>query len=387
MAKTFQALMAAAQGAARAVPLDELRRRVEAREALTLVDVREAEEFRAGHIPGAVSAPRAFLEARIEEIAPDRDAPLVLYCAGGARAALAARTLVEMGYARVERADPGFTQWRAQGFPTAAPRALTAEQRARYARHLTLPEVGEAGQRALLDARVLLVGAGGLGSPAALYLAAAGVGTLGLVDADAVDASNLQRQVLHTTARVGALKVDSAEAQLRALNPDVRVEKHPERLTRANVDRIVAAYDVIVDGCDNFPTRYLVSDASVLHRKPVVHGSVARFEGQVTTFVPPSGPCYRCLYPQPPPAHLAPSCQEAGVLGVLPGVIGLLQATEALKLILGRGDALVGRVLTYDALAMTFRALRYKRDRECPRCGERPTLDGYVDYEGFCEGR
>ncbi len=308
----------------------------------------------------------------------------MVYCQGGARAALAARTLAEMGYTRVESANPGFAQWKDRGYPVVVPRALTTAQRERYARHLMLPEVGEAGQAALLDARVLLLGAGGLGSPAALYLAAAGVGTLGVVDADVVDASNLQRQVIHRTSRVGAPKVDSVEEAVRELNPDVRVIKHRERLTSANVDRIFEGYDVVVDGSDNFPTRYLVNDASVMLRKPVVHGSVFRFEGQVTTFVPFEGPCYRCLYPQPPPAHLAPSCHEAGVLGVLPGVIGLLQATEAVKLILEKGDRLVGRLLTFDALAMKFREMKLRRDRECPMCGEAPTIRGYVDYEELC---
>lgn len=384
MIRSFQDLMAEARGAIRELPLDALKRRIDAGEALTLVDVREAEEFRAGHLPNAVNVPRGFLEARIEQAVPDRDAPVVLYCQGGTRSALAARTLAEMGYTRVESANPGFAQWKDRQYPVVVPRALSDAQRARYARHLLLPEVGEAGQGKLLDARVLLLGAGGLGSPVALYLAAAGVGTLGLVDGDTVDASNLQRQVIHTTERVGARKVDSAEQTLRALNPDVRVVKHCERLTRDNVDRLFDGWDVIVDGCDNFPTRYLVNDAAVMKRIPVVHGSVFRFEGQVTVFAPWEGPCYRCLYPQPPPAHLAPSCHEAGVLGVLPGALGMLQATEVLKILLGVGDRLVGRLLTYDALAMKFRELRLRRDPACPLCGEHPTITDYVDYEGFC---
>jgi molybdopterin/thiamine biosynthesis adenylyltransferase len=264
------------------------------------------------------------------------------------------------------------------------PRVLTSEQRDRYSRHLLLPEVGEKGQAALLDAKVLLLGAGGLGSPAALYLAAAGIGTLGMVDPDTVDASNLQRQVIHSTARVGKPKVDSAEETLKGLNPDVKVVKFQERLTSENIDRIFDGFDVIVDGCDNFPTRYLVNDASVMKRKPVVHGSIFRFEGQVTTFVPYEGPCYRCLYPQPPPPHLAPSCQEAGVLGVLPGLIGVIQATEAIKLVLKKGNALVGRLLTYDSLGMKFRELKLRRDKDCPMCGDHPTIKEYIDYEGFC---
>ena len=384
MARSFQELMADARRAVREVSLEALKERIEGAPTFTLIDVREGEEYRAGHLPGAVSVPRGFLESRIESVAPDRAAPLVLYCAGGTRSALAARTLLEMGYAHVESANPGFSQWKDRGYPVVVPRALTGDQRERYARHLMLPEVGERGQAALLDAKVLLLGAGGLGSPAALYLAAAGVGTLGVVDADVVDASNLQRQILHRTARVGAPKVDSAEETIRGLNPDVRVVKYQERLTRDNVDRVFAGYDVVVDGCDNFPTRYLVNDASVMKRVPVVHGSVFRFEGQVTTFVPFEGPCYRCLYPEPPPAHLAPSCQEAGVLGVLPGLIGVIQATEAVKLILKRGTSLVGRLLQYDSLEMKFREFKLRRDKGCPVCGDAPSITEYVDYEGFC---
>ena len=384
MARSFQELMADARRAVREVSLEALKERNEGAPTFTLIDVREGEEYRAGHLPGAVSVPRGFLESRIESVAPDRAAPLVLYCAGGTRSALAARTLLEMGYVHVESANPGFAQWKDRRYPVVVPRALTSDQRERYARHLMLPEVGERGQAALLDAKVLLLGAGGLGSPAALYLAAAGVGTLGVVDPDVVDASNLQRQILHRTARVGAPKVDSAEETIRGLNPDVRVVKYQERLTRDNVDRVFAGYDVVVDGCDNFPTRYLVNDASVMKRVPVVHGSIFRFEGQVTTFVPFEGPCYRCLYPEPPPAHIAPSCQEAGVLGVLPGLIGVIQATEAVKLILKRGTSLVGRLLQYDSLEMKFREFKLRRDTGCPVCGDAPTITEYVDYEGFC---
>jgi molybdopterin/thiamine biosynthesis adenylyltransferase/rhodanese-related sulfurtransferase len=384
MARSFQELMADTRRAVPEVSLEALKERLEANPTFTLLDVREGEEYRAGHIPGAVSVPRGFLESRIESVAPDRDAPLVLYCAGGTRSLLAARTLQEMGYTRVESANPGFSQWKDRRYPTVVPRALTCEQRERYARHLMLPEVGERGQAALLDAKVLLLGAGGLGSPAALYLAAAGVGTLGVVDPDVVEVSNLQRQILHQTKGVGTPKVDSAEAAIRGLNPDVRVVKFQERLTSANVDRIFAGYDVIVDGCDNFPTRYLVNDASVMKRIPVVHGSIFRFEGQVTTFVPFEGPCYRCLYPEPPPAHLAPSCQEAGVLGVLPGLIGVIQATEAVKLLLKKGDPLAGRLLQYDSLGMKFREFKLRRDPGCPLCGESPSITEYLDYEGFC---
>ncbi len=384
MAKSFHEIMAEARGQIREVSLEEIQARLQRSSDMLLVDVREGDEYRSGHIPGALHIPRAHLESKVEGLIPDKSTAVVLYCAGGTRSALAARTLQEMGYTRVESANPGFVQWKDRRYPMVVPRVLTAEQRDRYSRHLLLPEVGEKGQTALLDARVLLLGAGGLGSPAALYLAAAGVGTLGLVDPDVVDASNLQRQVIHRTETVGRLKVDSAEEALRGLNPDVRVVKFPERLTSENVDRIFDGWDVVVDGCDNFPTRYLVNDASVMKRLPVVHGSIFRFEGQVTTFVPFDGPCYRCLYPAPPPPHLAPSCQEAGVLGVLPGIIGVLQATEAIKLILKRGAPLVGRLLTYDSMGMKFRELKLRRDPECPMCGASPTITSYIDYEGFC---
>jgi molybdopterin/thiamine biosynthesis adenylyltransferase/rhodanese-related sulfurtransferase len=386
MAKTFQDLMSEVRRSIKEVSLEDLKRRIEAGEAFHLVDVREGEEYRAGYIRGAVSVPRGHLESKIETAVPDKSAKVILYCAGGTRSALAARTLAEMGYVDIESANPGFVRWKDRGYPYQVDRQLTAEQRDRYSRHLLLPEVGERGQGRLLDAKVLLLGAGGLGSPAALYLAAAGVGTLGLVDADTVDASNLQRQVLHSTRTVGQPKVQSAEEAIRGLNPDVKVVQYQERLTSENVDRIFdAGWDVIVDGCDNFPTRYLVNDATVMKKIPVVHGSIFRFDGQCTVFAPHlGGPCYRCLYPEPPPAHLAPSCQEAGVLGVLPGIIGVIQATEAVKLILGQGEPLIGRLLTYDSLRMTFRTLKLRRDRSCPMCGEHPSIREYIDYEGFC---
>lgn len=384
MAKTYTDLLSEVKQSVRTVSLEEVKRRLEAKEPIQLVDVREKDEVRAGFIPGALSIPRGFLEMQVEQKLPDKSAPIVLYCAGGTRSALAAHTLQMLGYSRVESANPGFVRWKDLGFPIEMPPNLTDAQRDRYSRHLLLPEVGEVGQAKLLASKVLLLGAGGLGSPAALYLAAAGVGTIGLVDADVVDASNLQRQVIHATSRVGMPKVDSAEAAIRELNPDVNVVKFQERLTSANVDRIFEGFDVIVDGCDNFPTRYLVNDASVFHKKPVVHGSIFRFDGQVTTFLPGEGPCYRCLYPEPPPPHLAPSCQEAGVLGILCGIIGTLQATEAIKLLLDRGDLLVGRLLTYDSLKLKFRELKLRRDKSCPVCGDEPTLTSYIDYEGFC---
>jgi molybdopterin/thiamine biosynthesis adenylyltransferase/rhodanese-related sulfurtransferase len=384
MPTTYADLIADVRRTIATVTLDEIKRRLESGVPMVLVDVREKDEVKDGTIPGAISVPRGFLEMQIEQKVPDKGAPVVLYCAGGTRSALAARTLADLGYGRVESASPGFVRWKDLGYPIEKPPQLTEAQRDRYSRHLLLPEVGEVGQAKLLASKVLLLGAGGLGSPAALYLAAAGVGTLGLVDADVVDASNLQRQILHATSRVGTPKVESAEKAIRDLNPDVKVIKFQERLTSANVERIFGGFDVVVDGCDNFPTRYLVNDASVFLDKPVVHGSIFRFEGQVTTFVPRKGPCYRCLYPEPPPPHLAPSCQEAGVLGILPGVIGVIQATEAIKLILGRGTSLAGRLLTYDSLRMRFGELKLRRDKGCPVCGEAPTIKSYIDYEGFC---
>ncbi|MBK6516898.1 MAG: molybdopterin-synthase adenylyltransferase MoeB [Polyangiaceae bacterium] len=385
MATTYNELIEEARRQVRLVPLDELRRRLEARAPMVLVDVREREETRAGTLPGALIVPRGLLELEIESKVPDRGTHVVLYCAGGVRSALAARTLRDLGYTNVESADPGFVRWKELGYPVEARPQLTDAQRDRYARHLLLPEVGESGQAKLLGAKVLLLGAGGLGSPAALYLAAAGVGTLGLVDSDVVEASNLQRQILHATSRIGAPKVDSAERAVSDLNPDVKVVKFEERLTSRNVDRIFEGFDLVIDGSDNFPTRYLANDASIFHKKPVVHGSIFRFEGQVTVFHPAGGgPCYRCLYPEPPPRDLAPSCQEAGVLGILPGVIGVIQATEAVKLILGRGAPLVGRLLIYDSLRMRFDELRLRKDKLCPACGESPTIREYIDYEGFC---
>jgi sulfur-carrier protein adenylyltransferase/sulfurtransferase len=351
-----------------------------------VVDVRERDEWEEGHIPGAVHVPRGSLESRIERVEPDRARPIVLYCSVGNRSVFAAKTLEELGYESVSSLAGGFTDWKRNGFPTALPQTLEPAQRARYSRHLLIPEVGEEGQLRLLESRILLIGAGGLGSPAALYLAAAGVGTLGIVDDDAVDATNLQRQIIHSTARLGEPKAESAKQTIEALNPDVKVKLYRERLTSENADRILGeGWDVIVDGADNFPTRYLLNDASVWHGIPVVHGSIFRFEGQVTVFRPGTGPCYRCLFPQPPPPELAPSCAEGGVLGVLPGVVGSVQATEALKLALGIGEPLVGRLLLYDALDAAFTEVSLRRDPDCPVCGEHPTITEYVDYVEFCQ--
>jgi sulfur-carrier protein adenylyltransferase/sulfurtransferase len=379
MTTTYRDLLARVKETIREVdaPAADDRRRAGA----VVIDVRDPDEVDQGALPGSLAISRAFLEQRIEDAVPDRRTPIVVYCAGGARSAFAAQTLQHLGYEDVVSLAGGFSAWKAAGMPWSVPKTLSADQRRRYSRHLLIPEVGEAGQQKLLDARVLLVGAGGLGSPAALYLAAAGVGTLGIVDADVVDDSNLQRQVIHATDRVGMPKVESARIAIANLNPDVRVVAHEERLDKANVLDVFAGYDVILDGTDNFATRYLINDACVLLGKPNVHGSIFRFEGQATTFVAGQGPCYRCLFPSPPPPELAPSCAEAGVLGLLPGTIGIIQATEVAKLVLGIGDPLIGRLLTYDALGMEFRELRLSRDPECPMCGpEAPASLDDIEY-------
>jgi molybdopterin/thiamine biosynthesis adenylyltransferase/rhodanese-related sulfurtransferase len=367
--------------------------REQLRNGTILVDVREPEEWSAGHIPGAKHVPKSYLESRIEGSVPDRSAHVVLYCASGNRSAWAARTLIEdLGYEHVESMTGGFTLWKDRGYAVDVPRSLSAEQRERYSRHLLLPEVGAEGQQKLLDAKVLLLGAGGLGSPAALYLAAAGVGTLGIVDNDEVDLSNLQRQVIHNTERIGVSKVDSAEQTITALNPDVQVNKYALRLGPENIMDILPGYDIVVDGLDNFPTRYLLNDASVRLGIPVVSAAILGFEGQLSVFKPYDGPCYRCLFPVPPPAELAPSCGANGVLGVLPGTMGLLQATEVIKLILGEGDPLIGRLLMYDALAARVSEVKVRRDPGCPICSRHPEeiadeeLGVFPDYEAFCAG-
>ena len=385
MAKTYADLLMEVKERVTQVSLEELRARQERGEELVLVDVREKDEWRQGHIPGSIHIPRGFLEMQAASRLPEKDARIVTICAAGIRSAFAAKVLDDLGYTNVETANPGFVQWKDRGFPVETPFAFTDAQLDRYSRHLLLPEVGESGQQKLLEGRVLLLGAGGLGSPAALYLAAAGVGKLGIIDADTVDASNLQRQIIHGLDRVGQSKVKSAAQSIANLNPDVEVITFDERLVSTNVDRVFDhGWDVIVDGLDNFPTRYLVNDASVFKGIPVVHGSIFRFDGQVTTFWPGKGPCYRCLYPEPPPAHLAPSCAEAGVLGVLPGMIGVAQATEAVKILLGQGEPLVGRLLQYDSLKMEFRTFKLRRNTHCPVCGDEPTITEYIDYQHFC---
>jgi sulfur-carrier protein adenylyltransferase/sulfurtransferase len=350
----------------------------------TFLDVREQDEHDQGTIPGSVFIPRGHLESQAETKLLDRDRPVVVYCAAGNRSAFAAETLEQLGFTDVASLAGGFGRWKNEGRPWITPQSLTPEQRDRYGRHILLPEVGEAGQQKLLESRVLLLGAGGLGSPAALYLAAAGVGTLGIVDMDVVDASNLQRQILHNMDRIGERKVDSAKKTLTALNPDVDVVTFDVRLGADNVVDIIRGYDVIVDGTDNFPTRYLLNDASLLERIPVVHGSIFRFEGQVSVFKPYEGPCYRCLLPEPPPPELAPSCAEAGVLGVLPGIVGSIQALEAIKLLLDLGDPLVGRLLAYDALEQSFRAFKVRRDPNCPACGPNAAPIVIAEYDEHC---
>src|SRR5215204_2895029 len=358
---------------------------------VVLVDVRESEEWDAGHIPGAKHVPRGYLESRIEGAVAERDQRVVLYCASGQRSALAANTLREqLGYENVASMNGGITLWKDRGYDVEVPKSMTKEQRERYSRHLLVPEIGLEGQTKLLDAKVLLLGAGGLGSPTALYLAAAGVGTLGIVDDDDVDLSNLQRQVIHTTDGIGTPKVDSAERAITAINPDVNVVKYQTRLDASNIMEIIDGYDVIVDGVDNFPTRYLLNDATVRLDIPVVSASILGFDGQLSVFKPHDGPCYRCLYPVPPPAELAPSCGANGVLGVLPGTMGLLQATEVVKLVTGAGEPLVGRLLLYEALGATFTELKVRRDPECPICSKDPSeisddeMGVFPDYEAFC---
>src|ERR671937_936394 len=346
-----------------------------------LADVREKDEWNAGHIPGAVHVPKSYLEQWAEDRIPDKAKTTVLYCAGGVRSAMAADTLKQLGYTNVISMVGGFNRWKDSGMAVVTPDSFSPEQAQRYSRHLLIPEVGEAGQHKLLRSKVLLIGAGGLGSPAAYYLAAAGVGTLGIVDSDVVDRTNLQRQILHDSTRIGEPKVESARQTLEDLNPDVKVVPYQTRLTRDNIVDIVKDYDLIVDGSDNFPTRYLVNDASVLLRKTVVHGSIFRFDGQVSVFKPFEGPCYRCVFPEPPPPELAPSCDEAGTLGILPGIVGLFEANEAVKLLLGLGDPLVGRLVMIDALTVEFRTLRLKRDPECPVCGDGAKFKTLVDYE------
>ena len=378
---TPRELLNEAKAAITEVTIDEAEQRLA---GSTFLDVREPDEYEQGTIPGAIHLPRGHLEFQVEGKLPDKGAPVVVYCAGGMRSAFAAKTMVDLGYSDVVSMAGGFNRWKDAGKTWSTPRTLTPDQRNRYQRHLLLPEIGEAGQQKLLDSKVLLLGAGGLGSPAALYLAAAGVGTLGVIDMDVVDESNLQRQILHNMERIGDRKVDSAKKTLTAMNPDIDVATYDVRLGADNVLEVIDGYDVIVDGTDNFPTRYLVNDASLLKRVLVVHGSIFRFEGQVTVFDPYNGPCYRCMIPEPPPPELAPSCSEAGVLGVLPGIVGSIQALEAMKMLLDLGDPLVGRLLAYDSLDQSFRTFKVRRDPECPACGPNAGEIVIAEYDELC---
>ncbi len=379
------------------ITVNQMKERLDNSERLTLVDIRERDEWVQGHIPDAEFVPRGFLELQIEQHQPDRSQPLVIYCAGGVRSALAARNLQEMGYADVYSLIGGFSGWKNAGLPFKVPRVLTEDQHIRYSRHTILDELGEEGQIKLLDSKALLIGAGGLGSPAAIYLAAAGVGQLGIIDFDDVDTSNLQRQVLHGVSDVGRPKVESARDHIAEINPDVKVVGYREPITSHNAFEIMQGYDVVINGSDNFPTRYLVNDACQMLGIPLVDASIFMFEGQVTVYRPESpesatesgftgfdGPCYRCLYPDPPPPGEVPSCAEAGVLGVLPGIVGSVQAIEAIKLIAGIGEPLIGRLLMIDTLDMTFRTLKVNRNPSCPICGDQPTVTELIDYEQFC---
>ncbi len=387
MAKSFKQLMDEARQEIKEISVQETKDMLQRNGKHLLLDVREKDEYREGHLEGAVSLPRGFLELKVETTVPEKSTPIIAYCAGGVRSLLAAKALKDMGYQNVVSMAGGYGAWKNAGYKWVQDHQFTQEQTTRYSRHFLLPEVGEVGQAKLLKAKVLMVGAGGLGSPSAYYLAAAGVGTLGIIDNDVVDLSNLQRQILHSNNRVGMPKVESAKLTLEGLNPDVKVIPYQEKLTSQNIMEIIKDYDIIVDGCDNFPTRYLVNDACVLTGKPNVHGSIFQFEGQATVFYPGKGPCYRCLYPEPPPADMAPSCAEAGVLGVLPGLIGTIQALEAIKLILGKGETLVGKLLCFNTLTNEINMLNLQRDPACPMCGEKPTIHELIDYEEFCSLR
>jgi molybdopterin/thiamine biosynthesis adenylyltransferase/rhodanese-related sulfurtransferase len=385
---TFDTLLAEIRAKTPEIHVAQLETELKDGNRPALIDVREPDEHAQGMIPGTVHIPRGFLELRIEKTVSNREAPVVLYCQSGTRSVLAARSLAELGYTNVKSLAGGFTGWKRAGLAWEMPLALRPDQEARYSRHTLIPEVGLAGQLKLLKSKILCIGAGGLGSPSSMYLAAAGIGTIGVIDDDVVDASNLQRQILHSTERLGKPKVDSAEQTLRGLNPDVKVNKHATRINATNALELIGGYDIVIDGADNFATRYLVNDCALKLGKPVVHASIFRFEGQITVFPAAGSPCYRCLYPQPPPAEEAPSCAEAGVLGVLPGIMGVLQATEAIKLVLALGDTLAGRLLVYDALKTRFRELKLRRDPKCPTCGDgvdRAAIP-LIDYEQFCAG-
>ncbi len=381
---SFRDLLAAAKKEIVEIDTATAESRIRDNADAVVLDVREPDEYEQGALRDVVHIPRGHLEAQVEGRIAERDAEVLVYCAGGVRSAFAAKTLGELGYTNVKSIAGGFGKWKNEGRDWKVPATLTPDQRNRYQRHLLLPEVGEKGQQKLLESKVLMLGAGGLGSPSALYLAAAGVGTIGIIDMDVVDQSNLQRQILHNMDRIGDRKVDSAKKTLTLLNPDVNVVTYDQRLGADNVLDIIDGYDIIVDGTDNFPTRYLLNDASLIKKIPVVFGAIFRFEGQVTIFNPYNGPCYRCMLPQPPPAEMAPSCAEAGVLGVLPGIIGSLEAMEAIKHLLDLGDTLSGRLLTYDALEQSFRTFKIRRDPNCPACSIDPKDIVIAEYDELC---
>ena len=385
MAKTSKNIIDEARKQIPQIDIDQARKMME-QPGTVVVDVREPDEWRQGHIPSAIGISRGFLELRIEEKVPDHKTPVIVQCASGTRSLLAARALRELGYENVYNLVGGFNAWKDRGLPFTADRQFTQDEITRYSRHFVIPEVGEKGQAKLLDSKVLLLGAGALGSPSALYLAAAGVGTIGLVDFDVVDLSNLQRQIIHSTDRVGIHKTESAQKSIHALNPAIKVNRHEVRLSSENVMDIIKDYDVIVNCGDNFPTRYLINDACVFAKKPLVDGAIFRFEGNATVFYPAKGgPCYRCLYPEPAPPDMAPSCAEAGVLGALPGVIGSIEALEAIKLLIGAGEPLIGRMVYFDTLSPDYvRVLKIRKDPKCPVCSEHPTQTTLIDYEAFC---
>ena len=386
MAKTSKSLLDEARASIKQIGAEEARDLMKNSGAV-VVDVRESDEWRQGHIPEAIFIPRGFLELRVEEKVPDHKAPVIVQCASGTRSLLASRTLREMGYENLYNLNGGFNAWKDKGLPWVADRQFTQDELTRYSRHFLIPEVGEKGQAKLLDAKVLLLGAGALGSPSGLYLAAAGVGTIGFVDFDVVDLSNLQRQIIHATDRVGMLKTESAQKSINAINPGVKVIAHNVHLSSENVMDIIGDYDVVVNCSDNFPTRYLINDACVFAKKPLVDGAIFQFEGNATVFYPAKGgPCYRCLYPEPPPPGMAPSCAEAGVLGVLPGLIGSIEALEAIKIVLGVGKPLIGTMVYFDTLSDRdfVRLMRIKRDPDCPVCGDHPTQTKLIDYKAFC---
>ena len=385
MATSGRDLLEAARNDIPEITPDEVATLKSSGTGFALIDVREPDEFRAGFIPGAEHVSRGFLELKIEQVVQDRATPIIAYCAGGVRSLLAGQVLKTMGYADVKSMSGGYAKWKDLGHPVQVDKQMSTEQLERYSRHFLLSQIGEKGQAKLLDSKVLLIGAGGLGSPTGLYLTAMGVGTIGIVDLDVVDMSNLQRQIVHTNDRVGTSKVESARQTLTALNPDVKIIGHEERIDRTNALEILGQYDVIVNGADNFPTRYLVNDACVFLGKPIVDASIFKFEGQATVYDSANGgPCYRCLYPEPPPPGMVPSCQDAGVLGSLCGTMGSIQATEVAKLIVGFGEPLVGKLLMYDALKSQFRVLKARRDPSCPVCGDSPTITELIDYEAFC---